>query len=88
MDLDAQRVDHLWVQLGLETVTLQRIVFASHDSRDRLLVILKAWLTTSENTSWKALTLALKSIGESRLAGDLERKYCLTKDMRESKHLP
>ena len=91
MDLDAQWVDYFGVQLGLKTmtlqrITLQRITFEPHDPRDRLLEILKAWLTTSDNTSWKSLTYALMRMGESRLAGSLERKYHLTKDMRESKH--
>ena len=88
MDVDAQWVDYLGVRLGLKTMQLQRIRFKYHDSRDQLLEILKAWLTTGENTSWKALTGALKSMGKIQLAGSLERKYCLTKDMRESKHLP
>ena len=80
-----------WYQLGqelnLKSETLNRIYFhaLSHDSRDRLLEILKTWLTTSDNTSWKTLTDALMSIEQSRLAGSLERKYYLTKDMRESK---
>jgi len=85
MDLDAQWVDYLGVQLGVETRTLQRIAFVPHDSRDWLLEVLKTWLTTSDNTSWKTLTYALMSMGANQLAGGLERKYCLTKDMRESK---
>ena len=73
-----------WYDLGRRLgVRLETI---STDSRDQLLEMLKTWLTTSDNTSLKTLTDALKTMGANRLAGDLERKYCLTKDMRESKH--
>ena len=83
-----------WYELGLElnlkSKTLNRVYGhpQSHDPRDQLLEVLKTWLTTSDNPSWKTLTDALKSprVGANRLAGGLERKYCLTKDMRESKH--
>ena len=87
MDVDAQWVDYLGLQLGLKTLPLHRITFEPHDSRYRLLEVLKTWLTTSDNTSWKTLSDALRSptMGANRLAGSLERKYCLTKDMRESK---
>ena len=86
LDVDAQWVDYFGLQLGLKTMTLQRITFESRDSRDKLLGVFKTWLTTSDNTSWKALTYAVMSMGAYQLAGSLERKYCLTKDMRESKH--
>ena len=56
-------------------------------SIDGLLEILKSWLTTSDNSSWNTLTDALKTMGEKQLAGSLERKYCLTKEMRDSKQL-
>ena len=83
-----------WYQLGLElnlkSETLSRIDNYAQfpDSRDRLLEMLKTWLTTSNNASWKTVTVALrsKSMEAYQLAGGLERKYCLTKEMRESKH--
>ena len=83
-----------WYQLGLElnlkSETLSRIHDYAQfpDSRDRLLEVLKTWLTISDNTSWKALTDALRGpeVRANRLAGGLEGKYCLTKEMRESKH--
>ena len=83
-----------WYQLGLElnlkSETLSRIHDYARfpDSRDRLLEMLKTWLTTSDKPSWKTVTDALrsKSVEAYQLAGGLERKYCLTKDMRESKH--
>ena len=81
--------DNLGLQLKVRPETLKSMRYQSfHNYIDRLLEVLKTWLTTSDNTSWKVLADALKSqqVGANRLAGDLERKYCLTKDMRESKH--
>ena len=85
VDLHAQWY-HLGIQLRMRNETLDRIAIQFHDPRDQLLEVLKTWLTTSDNPSWKTLTDVLKRVGESRLAGGLERKYCLKKDMRESKH--
>ena len=76
----------LGLQLNLESKTLNRIYALSHDSRDQLLEMLKTWLTTSDNASWKTVTDALRSVKAYQLAGSLERKYCLTKEMCESKH--
>ena len=54
-----------WYQLGLQlkvkTGTLDRIRAQFSDPRDQLLEMLKTWLTTSDNTSWKTLTEALRS---------------------------
>ena len=79
---------NLGPQLKVRPGTLDRIRVQFSDSRDRLLEMLKTWLTTSDNPSWKTLANALRSprVRANRLAGGLERKYCLTKDMRESKH--
>ena len=68
---------HLGLQLKLKTGTLDRIRTQFHDPRDQLLEMLKTWLTTSDNTSWKTLTDALRSrsVGASQLAGVLETKY-------------
>ena len=78
LDVSAQWY-HLGLQLKLKTGTLDRIRTQFHDPRDQLLEILKVWLTTSDNTSWKTLTDALRSrsVGASQLAGVLETKYCL-----------
>ena len=81
---------NLGLELNLKSETLSRIPnhALSHDSRDQLLEMLKTWLTISDNASWKTVTDALRSpsVRAYQLAGSLERKYCLTKDMRESKH--
>ena len=70
---------HLGLQLKVRTGTLDRIRTQFHDPRDQLLEMLKVWLTTSDNTSWKTLKDALKSrsVGASQMAGVLETKYCL-----------
>ena len=77
---------NLGLYLGIQTVEKIRVQFPNH--RDQLLEVLKTWLTTSDNTSWKTLTDALRGpeVRANRLAGGLEGKYCLTKEMRESKH--
>ena len=75
---------HLALQLKVRTGTLDRIRTQFHDPRDQLLEMLKSWLTTSDNTSWKILTDALRSrsVGASQLAGVLETKYCLMENSK------
>ena len=87
-------VDTQWYYLGLQLKvrpeTLDKIREALLYSRDKLLELLKAWLTDSDNTSWKTLIDALKSrsVGKSQLAADLQKKYCLVEETEvdESKH--
>ena len=78
---------NLGLQLGVRPETLDRIRARFNDPRDQLREMLKIWLTTSDNPSWKTLTDALKSpvMGESQLAGGLETKYCQMEGMLESK---
>ena len=77
MDVSAQ-----WYQLGLQLKVkigrLDSIQAQFSDPECQLLEMLKTWLTTSDNTSWKALTDALRSrtVGASPLAGELQKKYC------------
>ena len=70
---------HLGVQLKVRIGTLDNIQAQFPDPKRQLLEMLKTWLTTSDNTSWKTLIAALRSriVGASRLAEDLETKYCL-----------
>ena len=72
----------LGLQLQVRTSTLDSIRMQFQNPRDQLLEMLKFWLTTSDNTSWKSLTDALKSrsVGASQLAGVLETKYCLVEE--------
>ena len=78
----------LGLQLKMRVEILDRIRRELPNPRDRLLEMLKTWLTTAVKPSWKTLTDALRSrsVGESQLADHLETKYCLVEDMQESKH--
>jgi len=78
LDVSAQWY-HLGLQLKVKPWTLDNIQAQFPDPKRQLLEMLKVWLTTSDNTSWKTLTDALRSrsVGASQLAGVLETKYCL-----------
>ena len=79
---------YLGLQLKMRPVTLDSIRGDVWYSRDQLLEMLKTWLTSSDNTSWKTLIDALRSrsVGKSQLAADLQKKYCLVTEVDESKH--
>ena len=76
------------LQLKVSTKMLDRIREQFPDPKSQFPEMLKTWLTTGDNTSWKALTDALKSqsVGGYLIADYLESKYCPMKDMSESKH--
>lgn len=82
---DILEVSAQWYTLGIHlkvtTGTLDSIQIQFSDPKRQLLEMLKTWLHTSDNTSWKTLTDALRSqsMGASHLAGILEKKYCLLK---------
>ena len=71
-----------WYNLGLKlkvkTATLESIQEDFTATQHRLREILKAWLNTADNPSWKTLIDALKSplVGASQLASVLEAEYC------------
>ena len=69
----------LGLQLQVRISTLDSIRVQFQNPRDQLLEMLKTWLTTSDNPSWKTLTDALRSrsVGASQLASVLETKHCL-----------
>ena len=77
---ELQDVSAQWYNLGLglkvRTGTLDNIQAQFPDSKRQLLEMLKTWLITSDNTSWRTLTGALRSqsMGASQLAGVLEEK--------------
>ena len=77
MDVSAQWF-HLGLQLKVRTGTLDRIRTQFTDPRDQLVEMLKTWLNSSDNISWKTLTDALRSqsVGKGQLADVLEKKYC------------
>ena len=86
VDLSAQWY-LLGVQLKVKIGTLDSIRAQFGDPKYQLLEMLKAWLTTSDNTTWKILTNALssQSVGAGQLAGELEKKYYLLKKAEVSK---
>ena len=75
-----------WYPLGLQLKvrigTLDSIQVQFSDPKRQLLEMLKTWLTTSDNTSWKTLTdvLRSRSVGASQLASVLERKHCVMEE--------
>ena len=80
---------YLGLQLKVRTETLETIKAQFSDSTHLLLEMLKVWLTTSDNTSWKTLTDALRSriVGERWLADHLVSKYKVAEtEVHESKH--
>lgn len=68
----------LSIQLRVDMGSLDRFKVQYTDSRDLLREVIKTWLTTSDNPTWEAMAQALKSpiIEESRLAMELQQKYC------------
>ena len=78
VDVSAQWYQ-LGVQLKVRTGTLDSIQVQFSVPKCQLLEMLKTWLTTSDNTSWKTLTDALmsRSVEASQLASVLETKNCL-----------
>ena len=81
LDVSAQWY-HLGLQLKVRIGTLDSIQVQFPDPKRQLLEVLKTWLTTSDSTSWKSLTDALRSrsVGASQLASFLERKYCVMEE--------
>ena len=77
---------NLGLQLDLPVNTQDWIKTEFSDPRDRLLKMLKTWLSAGYQ-SWKTVTDALRNrnVGESQLADHLEAKYCLVEDTIESK---
>ena len=70
----------------MRTETLETIKAQFSDPINRLLEVLKTWLTSSDNTSWKTLIDALgsRSLGQRGLADHLVSKYKV--EETESKH--
>ena len=71
-----------WYDLGLQlkvrTGTLDAIRAEFNAPKHKLREMLKAWLNSGDNPSWKTLIDALSSrmVGASQLAATLETKYC------------
>ena len=71
-----------WYNLGLQLKvrigTLESIQADFSAPKYQLQEMLKSWLTTGDNPSWKTLTAALRSrmVGASQLAAVIETKHC------------
>ena len=72
----------VWYDLGLQLKVkigrLKSMRTEFSDPKHQLREMLKAWLTTGDNPTWKTLIDALRSgmVGASQLAAALETKYC------------
>ena len=66
----------LGIQLKVRIGTLESIQLQFPDPKRQLLEMLKTWVTTSENATWKTLTDALRSqlVEETWLAKNLEKQ--------------
>jgi len=77
LDVSADWYD-LGLQLKVSIGTLDNIWASFTAAKHQLREMLKVWLTTGDNPSWKTLIDALRSrmVGASQLAAALETKYC------------
>ena len=77
LDASAQWYN-LGLQLKVRTGTLDSIRTQFPDPKDQLREMLKAWLNTGDNPTWKTVidSLRSRSVGASQLAGNLKTKYC------------
>ena len=69
---------NIGVQLEVPTFQLKNIERKASDSMDQLRDTLDYWLSNDLSPSWKHLVDALKapSVGENRLAEEIEGTYC------------
>jgi len=81
-------VSHKWFNIGLQldvpTFQLNIIKTDVTGAMERLQSMLDYWMSNAYDPllSWKVLTDALKAptVGESRLARELEERYCSPED--------
>ena len=69
---------NIGVQLQVPTFQLKNIKKKRSDSMDQLRDTLDYWISNDAFPSWRHLVDALKapSVGENRLAKEIEEKYC------------
>ena len=69
---------NIGVQLEVPTFQLKIIEKKSSDLMDQLHDTLDYWMNNDPSASWRHLVDALKapSVGENRLAEEIQRKYC------------
>ena len=82
-------VSHKWFSIGLRLdVPISRLKIIEtdgHGVEERMRTMLDYWLNNATVPSWKVLVDALKSptVGESRLAKELEERYCCPEGLGE-----
>ena len=69
---------NIGVQLEVPTFQLKNIEKKTSESMDQLRDTLDYWMSNNTSPSWRHLVDALKapSVGENRLAVEIEEKYC------------
>jgi len=75
---------NIGVQLEVPTFQLKNIEKKSSDLMDQLRDTLDYWMSNDLSPSWRNLVDALKapSVGENRLAKEIEEKYCGLEEQR------
>ena len=79
-------MSHKWFTIGLELDVaesqLKVIETDGHGVQERMRTMLDYWLNNATVPSWNVLVDALKAptVGESRLAKELEERYCSPED--------
>ena len=69
-------VTSMAVQLGVEFPTLRQIGQDHSELSVRVLAAMDNWLSNDQETSWRKVVSALKTIKKNVLADNLEKKYC------------
>lgn len=79
----------LGLQLNIDVGTLDVIKAQYSDPQEQLRGMLRSWLRSICDCSWKNLVGALRSrsVGENVLGYHLERKYCMSWGKREKKQV-
>ena len=68
-----------WYKIGVQLeVPIPNLKNIDRDSMDRLCDTLDYWMKTDPSPSWRQLVDALEapSVGETKLAKEIEQKYC------------
>ena len=68
-----------WYKIGVQLeVPIPNLKNIARDSMDPLCDILDYWMRNNPSPSWRHLVDALKapSVGENRLAEEIEKRYC------------
>ena len=79
-------MSHKWFVIGLELDVaesqLKVIETDRHGAQERMRTMLDYWLNNAAVPSWKVLvdTLKAPTVGESRLAKELEERHCSPED--------